>query len=60
MLEKFLHTISNGLIKEGLVKRVLGYGLHIHAKDLNDLEIEDIGVWKNRVIVRLGWKSLRI
>jgi len=59
MPEKFLYTISDGLIKEGLAKRILGYGLHIHTKDLNDLEIEDIGMWKDRVIVRLGWKSLR-
>jgi len=58
-LEKFIYTISDGLIKGGLAKKVLGYELHIHTTDLNDLEIEDIGVWKDKAVVRLEWKSLR-
>ncbi|MGQ9597374.1 MAG: hypothetical protein ACUVQY_08220 [Thermoproteota archaeon] len=56
-LENFLSWVNRGLMEERLVKRILGYKLH--TGDINDLEVEDMDVRKDRVAVWLEWKSLK-
>ncbi|MEM4228484.1 MAG: hypothetical protein QXZ66_01785 [Thermoproteota archaeon] len=46
------------MMEEHLAKGILGYKLHV--RDVSDLEIEDKDVQRDRVGIRLQWKSLKL
>lgn len=58
ILKDFLNSVNKKLIMGNLAKEVLGYELHVG--EIDDYEVEDIGVRKDEVVVRLERKSLRV
>ncbi|MBO3832460.1 MAG: hypothetical protein FGF51_03630 [Candidatus Brockarchaeota archaeon] len=58
MLKSFLDSVNKRLVREDLAKRALGCKLHVG--EIDDYEIEDISVQKDKVVVWLERKSLKV